>query len=154
MACLGSPNKQGKMQALSLSPYHSSHGSEPGTCRTAVLLSGCTGSARGGGKETISPAGTLGKPRCRARPGCAPISPTLPKPYLVGSKLYSCLPFHQRCTDLHDHRLDGVGTTPALRDETQSETRPTQLCSQCNQRAFPSSGRQWKGRRCQGCGVW
>lgn len=33
---------------------------------------------------------------------------------LVGSKLYSCLPFHQRCTDLHDHRLDGVGTTPAL----------------------------------------
>lgn len=49
------------MQALSLSPYHSSHGSEPGTCRTAVLLSGCTGSAREG-KETISPAGTLAKP--------------------------------------------------------------------------------------------
>lgn len=100
---------------------------------------------------------------CVARAGCAPIchatathhSPTLSRPYLVGSKLYSRFPFHQRCTDLHDHRLDGVGATPALRNETHGEARPTQrLCFQCNQRAFPSSARQWYGRSCQEYGVW
>lgn len=38
-----------------LRPYHSSRGSEPGICRTAVLLSGCTDSAREG-RVTVSPA--------------------------------------------------------------------------------------------------
>lgn len=40
------PDQQRERHPLSLRPYHSSHGSEPGTCRTAVLLSGCTDSAR------------------------------------------------------------------------------------------------------------
>lgn len=101
VACLESPNKQGKMQALSLSPYHFSHGSEPGICRTAVLLSGCTGSAREG-KETISPAGILEKPSHRPflcgqswlypHPP-PPIIPHCPGPTLLAPNCTRAFPF-------------------------------------------------------------
>lgn len=103
-----------------------------------MLLSGCTDSAREA-TATVSPAGTQCDPphapsrrewRCR-RAGCPLIclhhpatnhsssSLTLTGPYLISSKLYSRFPFHQSCADLHNHRLDGVGAAPALRDRAQ-----------------------------------
>lgn len=191
------PDQQRERQPLSLRPYHSSHGSEPGTCRTAVLLSGCTDSAREA-RVTISPARSQHNKRAisqasphqlrchragclltcicsptnhfpssltqgqRGFPTCLPfpsqeklpglqhthrsqplrwalgipsayehrsalaaqssrgvprrVRPCLTGPYLIGSKLHSRFPFHQSRADLHNHRLDGVGAAPALRD--------------------------------------
>lgn len=55
----------------------------------------------------------------QALPGC----PTHIGPYLIGSKLHSCFPFHQSCADLHDYRLDGVCAAPALRDRAHTAGR-------------------------------
>lgn len=58
-------------------------------------------------------------------------------PYLIGSKLHSCFPFHQSCADLHDYRLDGVCAAPALRDRAHTAGRSVWMGA----RAEPPRGR-------------
>lgn len=130
-----------------------------------MLLSGCTDSAREA-RATVSPARTQREPShtpplhelCCHRAGCSLIclhpatnrsssSLTLTRPYLIGSKLYSCFPFHQSCADLHNHRLDGVRTAPALRDrvphnEASADGTPAQGLHLPTAKKGPSRARQ------------
>lgn len=97
-----------------------------------MLLSGCTGSAREASDRQVSQdrsqlphASSPGEPQRQSwlPSSSAPLrhpplrqSSTLTGPHLVGSELDSRFPLHQSCADLHNHRLDGVGAAPALRD--------------------------------------
>lgn len=100
---------------LEMLTYHSFHESGPKTYMTVVLWQDYTGSIM---KQKSS---------CRLQWAntCLHINTKVkknarrPKTNLISSKLYSCFSFDQSGIDLHNDRLYGIGTAPALRVHIQ-----------------------------------